>query len=88
MTVETGLQRALSVLQLNPSVPLYRDICGALAAHLYNSRSAETDWIIACYLAEGHAPTLRHSSLLNTVRKMRLGHRHYHGEKFVEHLLQ
>jgi len=69
--VEAGLQRALSVLRLNPSVPLYRDVCGALAVHLYNSQSTETDWNVAFYLAEGHAPTLRHSSLLNTVRKMR-----------------
>jgi len=71
-TVEGGLQRALSVLWLNPSVPLYRDVCGALAVHLYNSRSTEADWTVAFYLAEGHAPTLRHSSCLNAVRKMRL----------------
>jgi len=71
MVVEAGLQRALSVLRLNPSVPLYRDVCNALAVHLYNSQSTETDWNVAFYLAEGHAPTMRHSSLLNTVRKMR-----------------
>lgn len=71
MAVEAGLLQALSVLQLNPSVPLYRDVCGALAVHLYNSQSTEADWNVAFYLAEGHAPTLRHSSLVNTVRKMR-----------------
>lgn len=71
-TVEVCLQRALSVLWLNPSVPLYRDVCGALAVHLHNSQLNEADWMIAFYLAEGHAPTLRHSSCLNAVRKMRL----------------
>jgi len=60
------------VLRLNPSVPLYRDVCGALAVHLYNSQSTKVDWIVAFYLAEGHAPTLRHSSRLNAVRKIRL----------------
>jgi len=70
-TVEACLQRALSVLWLNPSVPLYRDVCGALAVHLYNSRSTEGVWNVAFYLSEGHAPTLRHSSCLNAVRKMR-----------------
>ena len=71
ITVEAGLQRALSVLWLNPAVPLYRDVCGALAVHLYNSQSTEAAWNVAFYLSEGHAPTLRHSSCLNTVRKMR-----------------
>jgi len=71
-TTEGVLQKALSVLRLNPSVPLYRDVCGALAAHLYNSQSTETDWTVALYLAESHAPTLRHSSRLNALRKMRL----------------
>jgi len=70
-TVEAGLQRALSVLWLNPSVPLYRDVCGALAVHLYNSQSTAADWKVAFYLSEGHAPTLRHASCLNAVRKIR-----------------
>jgi len=71
VSVEVGLQQALSVLRLNPSVPLYRDVCGALAVQQYNCQSADSDWNVAFYLAEGHAPTLRHSSLLNAVRKMR-----------------
>jgi len=61
----------LSVLGLNPSVPLYRDVCGALAVHLHNSQLTEADWTVALYLAEGHAPTLRHTLCLNAVRKIR-----------------